>query len=249
MGSCHWRSQLALLAGALCLTPRASATQASVVEGVVRDTAGQAIGSAEIVNLTTRERATASATGAFRLERLVEGPSLWVIRAIGYRPERLALTLGTADTIAIDVVLGPSPQVLPELVVEVRGHQYRGRLAEVARRARASPAPASAFIGPEELERWAPLDLGNVLRRAGLLVAGDQVACPRSSTGVTRYYGPMISIWLDGALVEQSPSFDVRTFPVQWFEAIEVYRNPVERPMEFNTRVSACSILLWTRAG
>jgi len=248
MGSA-FRPVLFAASMALCWTPRGVAAQATVLVGVVRDTAGRAIGSAEIVSLTTRERATASAAGAFRLTGLEAGPGLWVVRAIGYRPERLAVTLGSADTLAIEVVLGPMPQVLPEIVVEVRGRQYRGRLAEVAKRALASPAPASAFIGPEELERWAPFDLGNVLRRAGLVVGGDRVACPRSGGSLTAKQRAMIAVWLDGALVEQSPSFDVRTFPVQWFEAIEVYRSPVERPMQFDTQASSCTILLWTRRG
>jgi hypothetical protein len=237
-----------LVLAAWCgLLPGEARAQASILEGLVRDTAGSAIVGAEVVNLTTRQMTATSATGEFRITDLPAGPQLWIVRAIGYRPERLALTVEVADTFAIEVVLGAVPQVLPDLVVEVRGHRYQGRLAEVARRALASAAPASAFIGPEELERWAKFDLGDVLRRAGLAITGNFASCPRSGPGLTARRRPGVAIWLDVALVDEAPAFDVRTFPTAWFAAIEVYRSAIERPMQFDSPGSACTILLWTR--
>lgn len=242
-------SGAALIAGMaafLAACPGNAVAQSSVLEGFVRDTAGRPVHGAEVVNLTTRERTTVSGAGRFVAAGLSAGPHLWLVRAIGYRPERLALTMAGTDTIEIEVVLGPLPQLLPELAVVVRGYQYRGRLAEAARRALASPAPASSFIGPQELERWAQHDLGNVLRRAGLAVGGDRVGCPRSDVRLRARRRPAVAVWLDGALIEESASFDVRTFPVRWFAAIEVYRSPVERPAQFDSPGSSCTILLWT---
>lgn len=187
-------------------------------------------------------------SGRFVLTELPAGPEIFVVRAIGFRPERLAVTLTPGDTIEIEAVLQPFAQTLPQVTVEVRGKMLTGRVAEVAKRALASGAPASSFVDRTQLDRWAQFDLALVLRRAGLIVQDGHVTCPRLarqlSTGAAT---PNVAVYLDGVFLQESPRVAVDLLPVTWLEAIEVYRGNATRPMEYYSPRSSCTVALWTR--
>jgi hypothetical protein len=81
------------------------------------------------------------------------------------------------------------------------------------------------------------------------------VSCPRG--------GGRPAIYLDGTLVDggptgpsslfragaMSPVFDLENFPPGQAEAVEVYKSPAERPVEYNSSGALCVVLLWTRRG
>jgi hypothetical protein len=63
-----------------------------------------------------------------------------------------------------------------------------------------------------------------------------------------------MTVYLDGALYYSpdmnGPPPDLTQFNPLTLEAAEVYRSPVEIPVEFNATNSLCGvILLWTRIG
>lgn len=239
-------SLLRAVAISVALAPPLRGQNATLV-GAVRDTAGRAIAAGEILALTS-QRLASVVSGRFVLSALPAGPDIFVIRSLGFRPERLALTLAPNDTIEIEAVLQPVAQVLSQVTIEVRGKTFTGRIAEVAKRALASGAPSSSFIDRTQLERWAQFDLALVLRRAGLIVLDDHVTCPRLSQQLSAGAGtPNVAIYLDGAMLQESPRVSVDLIPVTWLEAIEVYRGNATRPVEYYSPSGACTIALWTR--
>lgn len=187
--SLRWRVALAAVTAIAALT-QAVASQPATLKGAVRDTAGRPIPGGEIFSLTSRRLTVASTAGRFLLSDLAAGPEVFVIRALGFRPERLAVALAPGDTIEIEAVLQPIAQTLPLLVVEAEGKVFRGRLAEIAKRTLASGAPASSFIDREEIDRWAKFDLADVppprrvaCNRQRGFVSADDAAIESVATG------------------------------------------------------------------
>jgi outer membrane receptor for ferrienterochelin and colicin len=106
--------------------------------------------------------------------------------------------------------------------------------------------------------------LTDVLRRVPGLVVRENGAGDEEITVLGNSYGSLVyplscqvNIYLDGLLVrgstnrvEQIPLGNIDQFvPLQWVEAIEVYRRPSETPAEF-LRSAACGVVaIWTRRG
>lgn len=214
-----------------------------VVIGRVQDSVGAPIATAEVVAVTAKRRALADSRGEFMVRWLNPGPELLLIRAIGYTPVRLPVAVELTDTLVISVPLQRGIQRLEDVVVTARGKRYEGRLAEFARRMEKSAIPGSRFIEREEIERWAPFDLGNVFRRAGLRVVADSIECENFQGGRP----PGLAVYLDGSPFSEAPSFNVTTIPVHWIEAIEVYKGPAEIPIEYTRTGAYCAVLIWTR--
>lgn len=227
----------------LALADRLPVPESSgVLAGIVHDTAGRPISGAEVVAMAAKRRGRSDVRGVFEVGWLPPGPELFLVRAIGYSPQRFSATVVAADTMPIEVALRVAPAELEELVVTARGREYRGRLADFARRMATAPVPASRFIVREDLERWAQSDLSNVFRRAGLAPRGRMLSC--SAMGVE---APSMAVYLDGLLFSEAPEFDLGLLPVAWVEGIEVYKRQVEIPIEFTRRGVGCAVLIWTR--
>jgi hypothetical protein len=217
-----------------------------VVTGLVRDTTGRPIEGAEVVAVGGRRTALTSARGAFVLAGLEPGPELFVIRSIGFRLQRFPTSILPGDTVRLTVVLGPrSAQILPEIVVEAYGKRFPARLADFAKRMYSAAVPRSRFIDPETFDELARFDLGHVLRRGGLAVGGTVATCPRMGriTGAE----PGLVVYVDGIRWSHGGAFDVRSMPVTWLQAAEVYVGPAEIPIEYSATGTGCVVLLWTK--
>ena len=205
---------------------------------------------ADVVGLVSKAVARTNAAGRFALGDLAPGPEFFLVRAIGFLPQRFPATLVAGDTVPLDIVLGPAPQQLAELTVTAYGKAYTGKLAHFGHRMLTTAAPRSSFIELDELEEWAKADLAHVLRRTGLRIRIVNnrlvLSCPHENNeSYTRV--PLIAVYLDGALAQNEPFFDVATFPVQWIAAIEVYRRITEAPIEFQALTAGCAILITTK--
>ena len=222
-----------------------TAVPAAAFGGVVRDTAGRPLPNADVVGLSSRMRARTDGSGRFFLGDLGPGPELFLVRSIGFAPQRVPATLAAGDTMSVDVVLGSSPQQLADLTVQAFGHEYRGKMAQgEARHIRMAAAAASSVIGPAEIEAWGKFDLANVFRRAGLDVHYNSISCPvRGSIGPPAD----IDVYLDDALVGQGPEFDITTFPVQWISTALVFKRMATVPIEYQRLGAGCVVILLSK--
>src|SRR5438309_477508 len=85
------------------------------ISGTVRDTAGVAIGGAN-VNLDNKHILT-TPQGGFRFDSLSAGTHLITVRMVGYSPLRSPVTVRSGNT-HYDFVLHAAPTVLPTVSVE-----------------------------------------------------------------------------------------------------------------------------------
>lgn len=215
-----------------------------LIMGQVRDTSGRPVPGANVTVMPAGHQTHTSARGHFALRGLEPGPVVVFVRAVGFRALREAVNLD-ADTVEVAIVMEAIPVSLPDLEVRVNGKTYRGRAAEIAQRALRGAAAPSSFVDRDELARWAPHDLADVLRRAGLRVEGKRASCPRGDK--IGQAVPNVSVYLDDQLFEEALSFAVDLVPVGWLEAIEVYRGDAARPIQYSHPGSLCTVLLWTR--
>ena len=83
-----------------------------------------------------------------------------------------------------------------------------------------------------------------MFRRAGLRVVNNEIKCPINGSIRNNIN---IDVYLDDVQVGSDSTYDVSTFPVQWIQAIEVYRRVVEAPIEYQALGAGCVVLLITK--
>jgi hypothetical protein len=122
---------------AAVLLPRALSAQALV--GVVRTAQDSTlpIPGAEVI--LGKRQTTTDAEGRFRIDSLARGTYPLTIRHIGFKPIRVLFEVGDRESTA-EFYLAPSPQVLPDVVVEVR----RTGIYGVVRDGASDPVPGAA---------------------------------------------------------------------------------------------------------
>lgn len=113
------------LAVALALLSGAAAACAGTLTGVVTDRKGQPIEFANVTAPAFRRGAVTDAAGRFTLE-LPDGPAALVIAQIGYRPERLALTVGGANA-PLRIALEEEPVPVAEVNVSASSFGKTGK--------------------------------------------------------------------------------------------------------------------------
>jgi len=116
--------RFALLALTLVAAPIASlAAQSGTVKGRILDSAGTVINGALVTAEGTTSRATSTALGKYTLRGVPAGPRTIRIRAIGYAPLDLAITVAAGDVMDQDFTLARSAVELApiDVVIGSRG--------------------------------------------------------------------------------------------------------------------------------
>jgi hypothetical protein len=196
--------------------------------------------------------------GAFRLSEVPLGPQGVLIRAIGYRPLQIDVVLEAGDTVRLDstiLALTPVAVELPGVRVESDSQQVAALTLTgfYDRRGRGF----GAFAERDEIQRWAPHTISDVLRH----LPGVWIT-PNPNYGRTgpridfrRYLIAMrgcgnIVFFLDGTSLGSSadPTFDLDLVAnAVDVTAVEVYRGPSEIPLQFNATNTLCgAVVLWT---
>jgi hypothetical protein len=244
----------AILAGAWMLSwaaRRVSAQDNTPVAGTVfESTTGLPVPNVEVRILGTSRMAHTDSAGGFKFSL---EPGRYLIRAtrLGFGPRSVPLDIGSGDTVTVGIEMAILPVMLAEVVVKAREEKYRGKMAGFAERMRTSPAPRSAFITRDEIERANPTRLSDLFRSRG-----GRAGCASSAT-----------VYLDGVQVSPdkigAPLRGVRSeplqrdfrldhFPPDEIEAIEFYVGGAQTPAQFSATArqglsAGCTILIWTR--
>jgi len=216
----------------------------ALVVGIVADTGKRPIVEAEIVAMKHKLTTITDSRGLFIFTGLQPGAEVFLVRAIGYRPESFEATLLPGDTLRLGVILAPASLAvqLPDLTVEVEGRIYSGKMLGFGERMRSSGLPRSAFLTQADIDRLHPNRTLDLLLHAGLKArynrrGQETINCPRG--------GSRMAIYIDGAQLGSGATLTWLE-PTQ-IQAIEVYRSAAERPAEFNATGSDCTVVIWTK--
>jgi Carboxypeptidase regulatory-like domain/TonB-dependent Receptor Plug Domain len=252
------RIGLALL-GALAAASALAAQRPTVITGRVSEAEShQPVVRAQVRVLGDPLQAFTDDRGAFRLTGVPTGPHGLLVRAIGYRPVQIDVTLEAGDSVALDTaILAMTPVAvdLPGLLVE-SGSLQSPALALAGfydRRSRGF----GAFAERDEIQRWLPHTISDVLRRMPGVSITANPNYGRSGPPVDfrRYLIGMrgcgnIMFFLDGTSLGSTadPAFDLDLVAdAMDVAAVEAYRGPSEIPLQFNVTNSLCGVvLLWT---
>ncbi|MDX2060903.1 MAG: carboxypeptidase regulatory-like domain-containing protein [Gemmatimonadales bacterium] len=227
------------------------------------------IAGAEVAIAEIDTTLTTDAEGRFELRDLPAGRLRLRIRAVGFVPMAIAMSLREGRRLVdTTVVLARAAQLLDSVVVTAKTPTFEaGKMADVERRRRAG---FGRFLTREVLHDPLQGGLDIQLRRFSRMrmapLCGGRGFAPASATrgtppvrvrcGNVELNDCFMAVYLDGALywspdmggVVQPPDF--ATFVPTQFEAIEIYRSAAETPIEFTGPTAGCGVvLLWTRIG
>ncbi len=203
-------------------------------------------------------------TGAYRLRRVPPGPNTLVVRALGYSPARLPVTVPSVGVVRRDLVLARIALQMPQVHVTADGiGRARGELgtATVINRDAIQIQNAVSLAGVLELLPGIPLQppgldgvqqislrsvptaSGTAERTAafGTLIVMDGV--PMSNNANLQSTGPRGEIELSTAA---GGSIDLRRIPATMLERVEVIRGV---PSSRYGDLTAGAIVIDTRAG
>lgn len=230
-----------VLALALAAAPLPAQEAAPIVRvrGVVVDSAGLAVGGAEVRAVGTALLILTSDSGVFRVE-LPAGPVVFAVRRLGYEPSTFLATLRPGRTNGVTLVLQAMAQALPGVLVAEEREQTWLRTFNDRK-----DSQQGTFITRTDIEKSRARLTTDLLRRRAPSV---QVVMTR---GGTRVYmrGNSARRCPPQLFVHTTPySGEVDDFSPDVVEAIEVYAGSAELPPELNIGRAVCgAIVIWTR--
>jgi carboxypeptidase family protein/TonB-dependent receptor-like protein len=189
----------------------------------------------------TRREIPVSSHGRFVLSNMAPGKHRLEVRAIGYRPHVMDLTLAPGQILERQFAMMFTGDRLPELAVESRNSKLLPRFGDFERR---RTTGIGAYITRDEIRARGYMSMGDALRTIkGVRVNCGVVEClihmTRAAPGCYPTY------YVDG---RRARSFAEST-PISDVQGIEVYRGAAEMPGEFTGDGAMCGVIaIWTRA-
>lgn len=242
------RSLSAVFALALAATalPRAAVpAQAQATSGIIGkifdERTNQVLVDALIFVDSTRRDVSISSQGRFVLSSLKPGVHRVEIRAIGYRPQVLSLTLVEGQVLEREFAMVFTGDRLTELSVEARNSKLLPRFLDFERR---RVSGMGTYITRDDIKARGYTRMGDALRAVkGVRVDCGPVDC--SIHMVRSTAGCFPTFYVDGHVAR---SFAEST-PINDVQGIEVYRGGAEAPGEFTGDGAMCGVIvIWTRA-
>jgi carboxypeptidase family protein len=236
-----------------------SAKANPVMRGTVQDTLGQGLEGAQIEILGLKLVATTPGSGSYRFDDIKPGRYWVAVRRIGYAPLRAALTFNPGDDREIVFQLEPLAHMLPEVVVQGEDKRWMRRYQDFVWRSRSS---FGHFLTRDDIEKAHPAYLGDIVHRYLPFTTSDVFFRSSFDDGLNRgsfsalgHFGssrgnrlghncaPAVSV--NGA--RPMGGWAVNDFRPEDVEALEVYRNGYQMPMEFLGWDLPCGlVIVWT---
>lgn len=216
------------------------------VVGVVRDSAGLPIVSAEVTIMG--KKALSDSLGRFHLAHAPADNIEVSVRRLGF--ENVAFTVSAAEAAskALDVVLRRVATTLAAVDIEARANRARTLLAGFdARRERGT----GVFVTRADIEKRNTRLLTDVLRQQrGVILSvvrgvGGGARVVRFTTYQSKNCVPLL--WLDG---QAAPGLDIDAVAATDVEGVELYQSMSITPAEFhraNREVECGTIVIWTK--
>ncbi|MGH7562694.1 MAG: carboxypeptidase regulatory-like domain-containing protein [Gemmatimonadales bacterium] len=189
----------------------------------------------------TRREVNLSNQGRFVITGLPPGAHRLEVRAIGYRPYVLEVSLRAGQMAEHRFPMVFTGDRLPDVAVESRHSKLLPRFADFERRRQTG---FGHFITRDEIQARGYMSMGDALRTVkGVRVDCGALDCLIRMARSTPQCFP--SFWIDGTLARSFAS----TTPISDVQGIEVYRGPSDAPGEFAGTTAGCGVIvIWTRA-
>ena len=239
------RSSYVLAAALVLVAPapvRAQAPRALI--GLVRDSAGRAIPSAEVRARGNVLVARTDDSGRFHVAQMPVGARGVLVRRLGFAPQRALIPVSAASTTdSIFVTLAAVIAELPS-VTALAYHDSLSRqvLAEFwARKARGF----GKFVTRDDIEERGGMFFVDLVRKVPSVRVQNVRGRPeiRFSRNAGRDCPPQY--WVDGIPLERGSADE---FAPDNVEAIELYASAATTPPQYSTRNIACgTIIIWSR--
>jgi hypothetical protein len=239
------RGVVAAALAAIGASAMPAAAQGTAITGVVKDSArGIGIAGADVRIDGMGFRAVTDERGRFRFADGTATGATLSVRRLGFAPRRIVLT-SEASASPVDIVLAPSAQPLPPVMVRAERTRYSGRLAGYYERL--ERRTIGQFITRGDLEREHPSLLTDMIQRA----PGVHLQRGRPGMLHVRLRGRDCSplIWVDGAALSLG-DVDLDAFSPMSLEGIEMYLGASGAPQRYqasNGKNECGTILLWSR--
>lgn len=211
---------------------------------VVVRASNRGVASAQVTDVGGRSTLTDSA-GRFLFRGDAPGTVHLVVRAIGYDPRSLTLTLRSGDSVDVTLELDPLPtaQTLPSVSIDANAVSYRLRDFERRRR-----TGIGQYLTDDEIRASSAANLqdltrgmrGVTLNCGGTLQGGCRVQMVRAPQNCQPDYV------VDGRV----DNIFGPTTPIRDIVGLEVYTGPSDVPGEFAGSTAGCGVIaIWTRSG
>ncbi|MDE2661493.1 MAG: carboxypeptidase regulatory-like domain-containing protein [Gemmatimonadota bacterium] len=182
---------------------------------------------------------TSNRMGRFVLSGVPVGSHELSVRHIGYAPLTHAVSVRPGITTEVEIGLSTDPVELAPLVVtverprrlEIKGFYERKHWGELL--------GLGTFITEEDIERWRPLRVSDLVSMLVPSVAPGMLN-RRGSSGLNRTC--RMAVYLDGFAVGRNLDLYVKPIEVG---GIEVYKGLASTPAEFASRCGA--VVVWTK--
>jgi hypothetical protein len=239
---------LTAVAVTACLLAAApAAAQDGTVRGVVKDSAGKAIGDADVSIVELHQLTRTDDKGNFIFTRLARGEHEVMIRRLGFKPEVIKVMVNDL-AFSYDVTMTPQAAVLAAMETNASEARLARGLEDFYRR-RARGTGGTFFTREEILKRNASRTSEVLRNTPGIRVVrgrtGNGVRFTQASSSKRNDCIPVV--WLDGQEVQ---GMEIDDISVTDIEAIELYSGPSTTPMQFSQKWAkdACgTIVVWTR--
>jgi TonB family protein len=235
------------VAGLLLLgaAPRLAAQETGSIAGVVRDSSGAPVASAEVTLLRTTLRATSDGAGAFRLLGVTPGEATLRVRRIGYRAREVAVSVTAGAASSLTVTLGRLAQELEPVVVEAKRDIRLQHLAGFYERKQRG---VGRFLTRDVIDQRNAPTLPELLRST---IPGVQIVQTRFIQQAVRLRSNRCAplVFLDGTPAPAA-EFDLSTVDPMTLSGVEVYSGPGSVPIEFTMSrgLHSCGVIaLWSR--
>ncbi len=248
-GSIPTRMSAVLIALVLCAPPATSRAQGSYagLVGIVRDSAGHPIRDVQVrLSGPSAPRALTSESGGFAFASLMPGPTVVMLRRLGFVPDsnRVILRAGHVDSLVLvmDAMAAALPGVTVEDEMDARSHRILAGFWE--RRSRGF----GNFMTRDEIDQRDAhdfVDLTRMIPSLRIINVNGRRSLRFNGSLQPRDCPPQYVV--DGMRIESGSPDE---FSPHDIEALEFYSGPATTPPQFSNRAftHTCGVIvIWTR--
>jgi hypothetical protein len=211
------------------------------VSGMVRDAGGRPIVRANVGVRGAAASASTDERGAFSLGGLPAGTRALQVRAIGYEPASVAVTLASGASTSARVTMQRRADVLAP--VTVLGKESR-RSRDITGFVERSRNGMGSYLTAEDIDKRGAIQLTDAMR----MMTGIQVRPNGRGYSILGRGGCAPSVFIDGLPVQEGArDIDDLVRPSD-VAGVEVYSGGGTVPAQFAAQANGCgTVLIWTK--